>query len=506
MRIFLQRKYTARENGSMTFFVAFVVLPVMFLLFSLSLDLATYFRETQRAQKILDDAAMYGYRFLPFTSQAESAIRAYLAEDKQLSDKVELNVTPDFISLSVNFPAHISFAKLIGADVQVPVTAITRVRGTPFDTFIAIDSSAYLGPAVLGGTAWGDALEWPAAQFFSVLNPLKDNLVPVDPRNLTQQCFNPAFSQLKVSAISAYEYLAGFSLNAVGVGFYPSNVTFMDLAREVTPSGSRDGTNGEADLPLYRSPFSQSEYCAATAAYETNHLGYRFPTSNSTITGLWSPPQGKPDMITNGSYEFNPEYQSYLQTSEVIWSRALQQGAMPNIDEVLIELRARLIAAKPVAADHRHRGGLVNKMVKVGIIFAGDVPRLARFGLAFEEPQVTDSMQRQFDLMKCDVVGRGVDSGIAADPSLCRDVPANDDSKDNIPLRIFYVLFQHQGNNATVPSKVGLLRDYFQNAGKDNNGNDLFHVRLLYGKDPSSLTQDLLGNLVADSKTAVLSR
>ena len=59
------RNNLRKQNGSLILFIAFVILPLIFLIFSLSLDISVYYTQSQKAQKTVDEAVMYGYKFLP---------------------------------------------------------------------------------------------------------------------------------------------------------------------------------------------------------------------------------------------------------------------------------------------------------------------------------------------------------------------------------------------------------------------------------------------------------
>ena len=238
--------------GSISFFVAAFVIPFLFFLFSLSLDLSKYYTETQKAQKAADDAALFAYRFLPFGDQAVIAARNFLNDYGNLAEGAEITADGHSVSIALNATSALSFARLFGLQAGVPMAAYARAWGTPLDAFIALDSSAQLGPAVPTGTPWGESDQWPAAYFFDALHPLYNQGVQIDPRLLTQRCFNPAFSALKKAAIAAYDYLSISPQNAVGVGFYPGAVSPLDLARDTLPGGVVDAGRGEARFETLR--------------------------------------------------------------------------------------------------------------------------------------------------------------------------------------------------------------------------------------------------------------
>jgi len=475
--------YTAwyKQQGSLSLFFAALVLPLLFFLFALSVDITKYFRESQRAQKALDDAALYAYKFMPFQARASQAARSYLSQYHGLAEAVDIQVDADSITLVLNSHANLSFASYFMPEGVITMTAYAKARGTPFDTLLAIDSSNYLAPG-LEEEAWGTPAEWPAADFFAAGQPypcLKSGGGWVEARNLTQLCFNEAFSALKLSAIRAYQYLAGFRFNAVGVGFFPgSGGLLFDEVRPVQFGRSPVPDGGEAFFKNYVRYCGSCEYCAAAAQEEINHEAYKFPAANESIEGLWQPPPGEPQMILPPDWHFNPDYRSYLRASQAIWSRvALQE--LPRIDELLLEILLRIIP--PLFPE---RGGLQLRPQKTAIIFAGDVPRLGTVRFAAPGDPVALAMAAQFEQFR----------------TVLRENP-------DFSLKLFYVIVQHAHSLEQLPERFMELKGFL--AAEEQLDPALgrrFELRALMASDAETLARTVAGEIILDKKSAVLSR
>jgi len=473
------------EKGSMAFFVAAIVLPLLFFLFSLSLDMSTYYTENQKLQKVLDDAALHAYRFLPYMEDAEVAAHSYLAQYGDLADNTDIVVTEDSVSLLSQKLSHLTFARLLGVDIGIPMTAYSRSRSTPFDALLLIDRASYLSPDPVAGTAWGDFSSWPAASFFQQANPISGADPTLNPVLLSQQCFNPAFSAIKTSAMQLYEYLISFQLNSVGVVVYPGNGNFVSTAREVLPGRDIAG-GGEASFISYFANYSGNEFCAAAAERENLYTQYQFPAANSKLEeeGAFFPP-APVHMITPGSWQYNPQYQNHLRTREVIWSQATHEGSQAvNSARVFEEVHARLAGSVSVL----ERGGLVHRPVKTAVIFAGDVPRIG--GLRF--PDVDP------------VTG----TDIQAELSTVINALKNSVTQYGLNLQVYYLLFEHEGNaSSNFAGRVEQLRTFFANAEMiDGQQTDAFRLKLFSGSNPDSVTADAISSLVLEKETTVIAR
>lgn len=468
--------------GSISFFVVALYLPLLFLLFTLSLDLATYYRQSENLQQTLDDAALYAYRFLPFKAEAERALKTYLAKEGDLSKYVKINMEDDTLSLLLDSSVDLTFAKLLGVEAPIPIQAYSKVRGTVFDALVVLDTSAYMAPSNLMSAAgtWGDSSWRPASFFLDMEPPLIKDGVEADPLKLTQRCFNPALNPLKLSAIKTYEYLSAFKLNGVGLGFYPGTGVFMDTARYV--SSVREG--GEAELPFDPGVgLVRASYCAAISESAENAglTHYQLPGVNSDMASSYNADSGPINLLSYTPLSFNPEYAPFFSARQAVWYRPIaDRDFTHDFSGVLSEVRAQLVGT-PSGTE---RGGLTNKAVKSAIIFAGDVPWIADEvrGYAFRFPadEVKSSLLTEIELLKNIIAQEGTN------------------------FKLYYVALEHEGKS-DLQSLVPELRDFFREA-SIRDGKEIFNVQVMLGSDGDKLSQEVVGSMVLDRKSAVLAR
>lgn len=362
------------ESGSSTLFLATFVVPVFFFLGGLSLDMTLYYLQKRNAQAFIDEAVVFAQRYLPYQEAARSSLIAFLEKHPALFAHLDVEVTADTVALSGLVPAKLIFPAYFGYTQDIPYSIFSRAQSRPTDALVLLDVGDYMAPDYPVGTPWGDSFSWPEAQFFSGIFPILYNSgsgpQPIDARLVTQQCFNQAFSPLKLAAIETTNFLSSFSLNAVGVSVFPGNSPFIsDLtAVSVAPEA---GSQSNTTFSPYVSQYMQSSYCAKAAEYEVNTPGYQFPESQSALTGLWTPQSGAPvSMVSAENYDYDPAYDPYLTPGEAIWSRAARKGEIGDISDILNAVTTKLLSAAPV----ERRGGLVHRASKAAFVLFGDLP------------------------------------------------------------------------------------------------------------------------------------
>ena len=369
-------------RGSMTLLLAVFIVPVFFLILSVSLDVAAFLSELQRAQKIVDDTALYAFRFMPYQESARAAACSFVSQQASgeapliCGENVSVAIPVDgsTVTITLRRGHPLTLARYFGVEMELPIEASAAARGRPFDTFLILDLSRYLAPVADDGSApWGEPSLWPAAQFTS-LHPLGT----IDGRLLTQQCVNPVLAPLKRSAIYTYEYLAMNGLNAVGVGFAPGASNFVDIARQVLPRGQGQD---EIAFPLYEYPYNSNTYCLGIGESDPPGSVNSFPSASEALSwqGESDPYRPSPIILSEGSsWQLNPAYPPYFRAREVIWGQTVRVGGSANVGEVLSAIRSLLIGS----FYDGERGGMARAVPKNAIIFAGDVPRQneIRFG------------------------------------------------------------------------------------------------------------------------------
>ncbi|MBN8549312.1 MAG: hypothetical protein J0M12_08370 [Deltaproteobacteria bacterium] len=481
-RIFYRR--LRAEGGTTVLMAATVVLPIIFFLFSVSLDATRYMAENQQSQKVLDEIAAYAYRFLPFESQARNAAQSYLARYSRLAENTTVTVDSDTVSLLYQGLSPLSFPRFFGFEAGIPISAYSKARGTPFDALIVLDSGSSVGPALSSSAAWGDLSAWPPATFFANEFVLSDAGIPIDPRVLTQQCFNPTFSALKLGAARVFEYLAHSRSNAVGIMVAPGSSSAIDVLRPVVSPRQWPLGAGEASLSPYVGLHNRNALCAAAAEREQVADGYRFPNANPQLEDEGGSPNQPVDLalpsIEQASWELNPEMLPYVRARQALWSQARRENSMMDSSEVLQAVRASLIGAH----FEGDRGGLSNEAFKSAYVFSADVPQA--LGARFPDAAVVAALAAQFEAIRSDIV----------------------ESQRDLFLKIDYVLFRHPGvEEADFESRVQQLAEFFEEQQKiEGQYTENFQISLAYADSPESFTRKVLPTIALSRRTAVLSR
>lgn len=478
-------KRLKHERGTTMLLTAAIVVPLLFFLFSLSLDSTRYMVENQKSQKTLDEIALAAYRFLPFEAEAKAAAQSYLSHYPALAAGTQVSVDADAISLMYAGMSPLTFPRFFGFTAGLPISAVSRVRGTPLDSFIVLDVSDYVAPSLFSSAAWGDPIDWPAASFFERDFHLTFDGQAIDPRMATQQCFNPAFSTMKQAAINAFEYLSHFRMNAVGLGVYPGSSGYVDVMRDLVSAHVHEIGPGESHFPAYSGLHNRNALCAAAAELEQIHNAYSFGTPNPRLTAGISPAVSEPEHLTRpdvsqGSWEINPEFIPYVRARHALWSQTRREGAIGNTTEAIRELRVQLVGA----AARELRAGLANSVLKSAFIFAGDVPRSA--AARFPDSGVKNDLIEQFDALKDDIAA----------------------SQRSLSLKLYYVLFRFEGNEFDgFLDRVRDLSVFFDEQQKINGReSENLQIRLIFADSPLAFENFGLGPLLLSGRTAVLSR
>lgn len=476
--------FKGREAGaSAMLFISMFFLPVIFFLGGISFDISKYYLERREIQRVLDDAALYAYRYLPYSETAQTVAASYISDYPIVSPgEVQFDITSDTVQLRYSGSVQLQFGSFFGFPEGVPVGVLSQASGTPYDALLLLDVSSYQAPDVLTGTVRGNPADWPATQYFAS-NPkyqpdhdgdgLPDE---VDPVLRTQQCFNPGFSSLKLSLIETYNFLASFSWNQIGVSVFPGNGAFSNDLRPVVPE-SEAGAPGVVQFRPYQGAFVRDDDCAASALNEVNAPQYNFPEGISAVS-TWYPPQGGPQMISPVTGAYDPDYEPYLSVKEAIWAKASDRSQVQNIDDVLAAAFANLYSTGGI----EERNMLSSQVFRTAVIFAGDVPRVSEGSVQERYPHPV------------------VQTAIAQRLSQIRTFAMTQQE----PIRLFYVVMNYPGAAVDLAAGMEALQAQFDGLNQDTN--DKFKARALFLRDQTELREKLLALLTLDKKSAVLSR
>lgn len=366
-------EFKKNQRGSMAIIFVGLFLPLLFFLFSLSLDIARYYTDTAKVQAALDETALYAYRFLPNVAAAETAAQAYAARFKGL-DGLTVQISDSTVLLKVERRSNLTFARLVGVtDATLPLSVISRVRGAPVDGLVVLDTSAAVAPS-FSSAGWGDASQWPAAQYF-------DDLGGVSARAKTQRCFNPVFSSLKLAAINAYRYLGASSVNSLGLGFYTGGIgADVSFARGVSPLPRLPSVPPEVQFIGFADPYVGPSLCAAAAETESNAIQYRFSEASQAFSPRGDFTNRPYPRVLPSSRSLDPDYAPFLQGEELIWSQASSDVAASNFSTGFRSSLLTLLAGDRATG----RGGLVGKPSRILLWLASQLPK--EQGVQFGDP------------------------------------------------------------------------------------------------------------------------
>jgi hypothetical protein len=451
------------ERGTTTLFIAFFVLPVLYFLFTLGLDLSAYSTETARRQRALDQVVLEAIRFLPDSSRARLHVEGAL--DRHGVSGAEIVTTTSEVGVTSRGITMLSFPQLLGVDAGVPFGLYSRARVNPVDAFVAVDLGAYLAPDVIAGDVSGEPGVWGAADYFEAFPRQVEP--PLDARRLTAQCFNPALVAVKLGAIRAYDYLSGFSGNRVGLGIYPGNGYHLEAVRSlVVPEAGK--------FARYTNQYVRNEDCWVAAASEPWFERYRFPESRYA----GGAPPNHAVMVTPAG-EFDPAYGASVRPTDMVWGSVVRSpspgsAGIANFSEVLGGLYSEIFGA-PTAV---MRGGLAANPRRVGLILAGDTPREG--GARFPDPIVTSALDQWLARFSTTALERGAH------------------------VRLYVVTFPHPGI-AGLPDVSGEFAAYAASRGVETAGGSFRLVAYGVANGGEAL-DDVLNHLMIDRQGGYLAR
>ena len=524
------------QRGTSLLFTAAIILPLFFFLYTLSTDLSIYLTRREASQRILDDVALYSQRYFPYRDQVRSSAVAQIqkrlpharqAEITYDTNKTSLRAGSDFavdietsdvgdtVLIKYREIVPLVFAKILGIQTGLPVKTQVRARVLPFDILIATDRSAYTTPG-LYANAWGDPGSWPSADLFrNSLRFLDPHYPPedphyLDPRNITQQCFNPQLLAIKRAALRIYDQLASFALNRVALGAYPGGHKSLTLQRQLTPGLFKfDGVHPEADFIEKRlvsfddthtwipDDLSQSEVfvkdaqCFAAAEREAGHIEYALPNALAHLPDSGDGSARPEYLIDSDTYAVDPQAQPFVRAREVIWSRSAHLNENALFSGVLADIHEAVL----LPAVHEARGGLKNRSPRLAFVVSSDLPHeeTRRFS---DGNYVPDRLAARFELMRQDLL-------------LLNSAPVGGAGfvKNPALFSIFYVLVSGVGSGISdcLSSEVQSFESFLQSQSlSDEEGTRLLDLRLLCVDQNSDALDRIVSSIVLEKRSAIL--
>jgi len=524
------------QRGTSLLFTAAIILPTFFFLYTISTDLSVYLSRREISQRVMDDVALYAQRSFPYRERVRSSaveqIQKRLPQTRQaeltydtnktslrlgdtLTVDIETSDAADALLIKYTEVVPLLFARILGVQTGLPVKTQVRARVLPFDILIATDRSAYTTPG-LYANAWGDSGSWPSATLFNTsLRYLDPNYPPdpphyIDPRNITQQCFNPQLLAIKHAALRIYDQLGGFALNRIAIGSYPGGTKALTLQRQLAAGLYKfDGVNPEADFIERRlvsfddthawvpDELSQSEvfvkdaHCFAAAEREAVHMEYSLPSAIEQLPSAGDG-SGRPEYLIDGdTFALDSMATPYVRAREVIWSRASHLNENSIFSAVLSDIHEALL----LPAVHEARGGLKNRAPRMAFIVSSDLPHedTRRFS---NGNYVEDRLAARFELMRQDL-------------ALLNGAPSGEPGfvKNPALFSIFYVLVSGIGSGISdcLSSEVQAFESFLASQSmRDSDGSQILDLRLLcVDQNPSSLDR-IISSIVLEKRSAIL--
>jgi hypothetical protein len=233
------------QSGNATLFTA-AIIPVALSLTVLAVDVSGYQSLRERAQQEADRIALEAVRALPDQAAARLIVERAagsldnlrLAEEESDTDGGSISSTS--VSVVLEGKREALFDLFLPRQHWFAVREQAEATVVPLDLVLVLADGFTLRPPAQ--RAWGDAERWPASNYFNfVSNPLPQGLPELgmfEPgvywpswwnewetstfrRWVTQSCFNPHYSALKLAAISIIDYVSAVASNRLAVLFTP---------------------------------------------------------------------------------------------------------------------------------------------------------------------------------------------------------------------------------------------------------------------------------------------
>lgn len=458
-----------QEAGWYTIFFTLFVLPLLFILGTLSLDLSKYFMARQRLQQLTDTATVQASRYLPNREQAHEFAENYIRQFSTDAINTNISITNDQLSIQTEYGFQFTLSNLAGVkSMTLPVRAFSMATFAPRDILLFLDVGSNLAP--VDNNLWGDL---PASNFYQNLYPVigMDGSL-VDPSWLTQKCHNPIFTEIKKAGINFYSFFSRFETIQLGFGIFPGSFSDLSMSRPALLSSQK--LEGE-DNYLRREDRGflgwSNTLCAALAEEEQGNTAYQFPVRSLE--------HNRPLRISvPGSWNFNSDYESFLTVQEYIWMLIAEEQRIADFSQVLIEARPHILGSRFLA----NRGNLATRVRRSAVFISPSLPQVA--AQTFPDIATQNSIAAALTNYRQDVMRYGLD------------------------LSLYFVLYNP--SNSPIGNSSDSINGYrnFLNQQELENGQKLsgFKLRLLEIKNTSDLNQGLQNLLAMEEERALLRR
>ncbi len=439
---FTDRINSERGFGMLIFFS--VALPILLAMVMLGVDFGVIFLERSEDKATLDNAALVGAKYLPYSAAAAAAARSY-AEQWGGYNSADLEVTASNSEIYLALRKKAETSLLHPANnKQISVTTEAKATMVPRDALLFVDLSDYMAPK--GGVApemWGIRVkdgsyvgfaastdrseiehQWLESPWLSQLSPYSGMSLEHRVQH-TQQCFNPVFSAFKQAMIRFYDYLSSFPLNSVGVIAGPTGTGAAGVVK-LKQVGRAGFANGAAEAEFIDTKYAQvwnreclgiaeEDYDAFIQHYLSSGENFVDPTDNS-IHGPYffprystdlnvgavygnvlqpSPPQD--DLVDTAGNINVAQTQDRLTARQAIWSLAAHHQRRIGFRTLMQRVGEELIDYAEVR--DVERGALAPLTTRSAFVFLGDMPatyqggNLIEFGSPSDHGEVSDAIR-----------------------------------------------------------------------------------------------------------------
>lgn len=458
------------QLGSITLFAATVLFPIIFFLLSISLDLTQLYAERASVQRVIDQAALYAYRFLPFQVQARHAVDTYLRSLSSIHGSYETYIDSGQVEITYHGRAPFFFAAFVGNSVGIPYDLHTRVRGTVMHAVVMVDSSSSVAP-VSTEELWGAPALWPAANLFIHFKPFGST---VSPRFITQQCFNPAFNIIKRSAIGILDYLSSFSKNSVALGFYPGTLSSIDLVKNAQRSGTMLSDIRLGYFNTANSPYAKNSFCLAASEEIQHENPYEIP-KKVNFTEIPHIPLGR--LTDQVNYLVTSDSIANISMREVLWSRAIRPGQV-SIQQIL-ERSLAVLQDGGTYNQFEDKNRIAELPVDSIIILSSGLPKEgnAIFPDAIVQLSLKNSIMRIMETHR----------------------------SNNHRTLLYFVIFDPFLNQIDI-SQIEALQTFLNQLIENNEVGQRFQARVVHSDHSDDIPTGIIRSLVLENNTAIIDK
>ena len=356
------RMNNSNQGGFIGFITVAAVMPVIFLLLILGIEIVGYFRAKQELHTSLERELEILSRNLNSRDAGEKILLARM-NNALSSLGIELEssaitwqkTVPPEATLKLKgyyqlrFPSFPIFSRLLNAS-SLPINANATVQLAPLSAALIIDTSHMMAPSSTEdslNSRWYENGISVGASWFNTAPPLYYNNQTIPALHLSLRCFNSKLSSVKRAAITLIDLLQYFGGTKYYLSFLsdrPSDYSTINVsaASDLSSNNLWEGgghplsTRHLGDYPSgpfnpYISFYGRDAWCAAAAISEQLHTGLFSIPSLPTFASAWRTvgPTSHTILGSLSPPKFSTDYLTSAPLREQIWFRAASEQDDP---------------------------------------------------------------------------------------------------------------------------------------------------------------------------------